>query len=70
MTQPSHKWRSTINARLEIDRLSTNPKFKSRGNSTWLIRQIWKKVLDYEENLPEDWTRESGVLVGIRVGIG
>lgn len=59
-----------MNARLEVDRLSTNPKFKSRGNSPWLIKQTWRKVLKYEENLPENWTRESGVLVGIRVGIG
>ena len=65
-----NRWRSAINARLEIDCLSTNPKYKSKSSSSQIVKQTWRKVLNHEENLPREWTREAGVLVGIRAGIG
>ena len=69
-SEVQNKWRNTINARLEIDCLSTNPNFKSRSNKAQIVKQTWRRVIDNEEDLPREWTREFGVLVGIHAGIG
>ena len=54
-----------INDRLELDCRMTHPHYKTRALSKSLVIQTWEKTLMDEEQLPEDWTSKSGVLVGI-----
>jgi ribonuclease HI len=65
-----NRWMSAINARLVIDCLSANPVFKSKGLKKSLVKQTWKDVCSHKINLPKEWTRETGVLVSMRAGVG
>ncbi|KAJ3738305.1 hypothetical protein EV360DRAFT_58207 [Lentinula raphanica] len=61
----TNKWHFIINSRLATDRLLTRKKtFGKRALAASLVLRMWDGTLEDEGNLPEDWTREAGVLVG------
>ena len=52
--------------RLKFDKLQTDIKrYGSRAIKADLVLKPWSGVLLNEENLPDNWIWESGVLVGI-----
>ena len=65
-TETHNRWLATINKRLKMDQLHTNgKKYKKKAIKKDQVIKTWSGLLLQEENLPEDWTRQSGVLVGI-----
>jgi hypothetical protein len=70
------QWLRSINVSLSRDRISTNKtKFGSLSFNKKLVLNTQSGLLFNEESLPDDWTYEKGVLVGIqpctvRNGIG
>ncbi|CAK5263304.1 unnamed protein product [Mycena citricolor] len=61
-----NRWRRAINTRLLIDCKMTNEKrYGKKAIKPSLVKKTWAKTLKNEVNLPEDWTKEDGVLVGI-----
>ena len=62
------KWLAAVNLRLELDRKMTNPKYKKKALNKSLVLSTWKGVLKNEQDLPDDWIREDGVLVGMDIG--
>ena len=62
------KWLAAVNLRLELDRKMTNPKYEKKALNKSLVLGTWKGVLKNEQDLPDDWIREDGVLVGIDIG--
>jgi ribonuclease HI len=62
-----NRWVSTINKRLLLDQLMTNQsKYGKKALKPRVVAQTWDRVLLNRENLPRDWIRQSGVLVGMR----
>ncbi|KAJ7153557.1 hypothetical protein C8R43DRAFT_1187464 [Mycena crocata] len=62
----NNRWLKSINNRLSADCAMTNEaKWGKRAIKKTLVQKTWCKVLKNEENLPKDWTWETGVLVGI-----
>ena len=61
-----NKWVKAMDLRLEIDCQMTNPRFEKKALRKSLVRETWKGTLFSEADLLEDWTQETGVLVGIR----
>ncbi|PBK83575.1 hypothetical protein ARMGADRAFT_944806, partial [Armillaria gallica] len=45
--------------------LSDKKKYKKKAIQKSLVLKTWQGTLLQESSLPEDWTRENGVLVGI-----
>lgn len=63
-----NRWVGRMNSRLDLDRLTTNKrKFGKKAIRPGIVLQTWGGTLLNERNLPEDWLRQSGVLVGIPV---
>jgi len=62
------KWLAAVNLRLELDRKMTNPKYEKKALNKSLVLGTWKGVLKNEQDLPDDWIREDGVLVGMDIG--
>ncbi|OSD02737.1 ribonuclease H-like protein [Trametes coccinea BRFM310] len=60
------RWRSTINGRLRMDRWVTSRKQTKRSLSPSELEGVWKPLLASADELPMDWTRNVGVLVGMR----
>ncbi|KAJ7843032.1 hypothetical protein B0H13DRAFT_2413103 [Mycena leptocephala] len=62
-----NRWLKVINERLEIDKNLTNKlKYgKQHALSPSLVLETWSGTLLDEDDLPDDWLREPGVLVGI-----
>ncbi|KAJ3978783.1 hypothetical protein F5890DRAFT_1422265, partial [Lentinula detonsa] len=61
----ANKWHFALNSRLATDRILTNKKtFSNRAIEPTLVLNTWRGTIEDEGNLPEDWTREAGVLVG------
>ncbi|KAF8902958.1 hypothetical protein CPB84DRAFT_1678379 [Gymnopilus junonius] len=63
----ARKWIDMINRRLELDCHMTHPKYEKKALSKAIVLLTWERTLLNEENLPLDWTREAGVLVGIQL---
>jgi len=63
-----NKWLAAINVRIELDRKMTNPKYEKKALKKSLVLGTWKGVLKNERDLPDDWIRENGVLVGMDIG--
>lgn len=62
-----NKWIHRMNTRLTLDRHTTDRKrYKSKAVKPATVLNTWGGTLSDEANLPDDWTRQSGVLVGIR----
>ncbi|KAJ3726729.1 hypothetical protein C8R42DRAFT_573728, partial [Lentinula raphanica] len=66
----ARRWKKSVEARLELDRLMITTQFRRRCLSKGLVQRTWEKVTSDDDNLPDDWTGEAGVLVGIRSGQG
>jgi exonuclease III len=65
------RWYKTMNARLSLDReLSNKRKYGKKAIKKRYVLDTWAGTLEREEELPRDWAREGGVLVGIRFGLG
>ncbi|KAJ7583851.1 hypothetical protein C8J56DRAFT_790451 [Mycena floridula] len=58
-----------LNARLALDCARTNKaKYGRHALRTKTVLQTWDGILDKNNSLPVDWTKESGVLVGKTTG--
>ncbi|KAJ3979615.1 hypothetical protein F5890DRAFT_1635284 [Lentinula detonsa] len=66
----TRRWKKSIEARIGLDRLMVTAQFRKRSVSKGLVERTWRSVISDEDNLPEDWTGEAGVLVGRRSGQG
>ncbi|KZP11171.1 ribonuclease H-like protein [Athelia psychrophila] len=64
-TEIHNRWVSAINSRLALDIAMTNKKYEAKAIPRRKILQTWRGTLKNEQNLPPDWTRNSGVVVGI-----
>ncbi|KAE9388214.1 hypothetical protein BT96DRAFT_1074859 [Gymnopus androsaceus JB14] len=64
----TNKWVRMINDRLELDRRMTHHRYGTKALANGLVIHTWRGTLMNEENLPKDWTKESGVLVSITGG--
>ncbi|KAL0058369.1 hypothetical protein AAF712_013560 [Marasmius tenuissimus] len=61
-----NRWRTEIDARIDIDRRSTNKKYEKKALCVEIVRETWKNTLRHEGDLPDNWINiNSGVLVGI-----
>ncbi|KAJ7300972.1 hypothetical protein DFH08DRAFT_724782 [Mycena albidolilacea] len=62
----TNKWLYNLNQRLQQDILLANrPTRRNRPRlPPNLVRETWSGTLDNESNLPEDWLKDSRVLVG------
>ncbi|KAG2337919.1 hypothetical protein BDR05DRAFT_978344 [Suillus weaverae] len=73
-----NRWLKSINNRLTLDRLLTNTtRFGTKATSIDTVLKTWSGILlneensaaevrfALEENLPDNWIRQSGVLVGM-----
>lgn len=62
-----NKWLICINTRLKMDRLHTSSfRYGKKALKETVFMQTWSGILTNEENLPDNWIRQSSVLVGIR----
>ena len=60
-----NKWGQVINTRLKMDRLLTDTlEYGKRALREELVLQTWSGVLMNEQELPDNWIRATGVLVG------
>lgn len=60
------QWSHAINRRMRLDCiLSDKKKFQKKAIRVPLVLKTWRGMLLHESSLPEDWTRENRVLVGI-----
>ncbi|KAK7019772.1 hypothetical protein VNI00_017938 [Paramarasmius palmivorus] len=66
MNEIHNRFIATLNTRLTFDRIQTRDKWDRKKISKGLVLATWRGARHDEKNLPGDWTRESGVLVGIR----
>ncbi|KAF7367382.1 DNA polymerase epsilon catalytic subunit [Mycena sanguinolenta] len=58
-----NRWRKAINTRLNLDRILTDvARYGKKALNQKLVESTWEKVLMDEDNLPKNWTRETGVL--------
>lgn len=61
-----NRWKAIVNQRLHLDRTMTDETLSTRAIDKDMVLQTWSGLLQDEGRLPDDWTKESGVLVGIR----
>jgi hypothetical protein len=54
-----------MNAQLTLDQAITNNKYGKRALKQQIVLNTWKGLLKNEENLPKNWLKSTGVLVGI-----
>lgn len=64
-TEVHNRWVQTINYRLKMDCLMTNKKYERKALSKQLVLQTWRNTLANEDEIPNDWVSNTGVLVGI-----
>ena len=60
-----NRWLATINARLTLDRATTNYKYGKKALKQKIVLDTWKNVLKNEKDMPQNWLKTPGVLVGI-----
>jgi len=48
-----------------LDRSSTSQKYGKKAIKQRIVLSTWKKMLKDEMNLPKNWLKSPGVLVGI-----
>ncbi|KAJ6620491.1 hypothetical protein B0H10DRAFT_1632477, partial [Mycena sp. CBHHK59/15] len=61
-----NRWTACMNNCLKIDRLLTDTsRYGNRALNINMVLKTWDGVLMDNENLPENWIWQSGVLVGI-----
>ncbi|KAH9847291.1 ribonuclease H-like protein [Lenzites betulinus] len=62
--QVTNKWYAAMNARLKMDIALTHKRWASSRIQKSVVLATWRGVVRDEKSLPDDWTSESGVLVG------
>ncbi|KZT27128.1 hypothetical protein NEOLEDRAFT_1061540, partial [Neolentinus lepideus HHB14362 ss-1] len=61
-----NRWIAAMNRKVNLDCLMTNTKrYKKRATPPARVTAMWANVLHDEDNLPPNWARRGGVLVGI-----
>ncbi|KAJ8581192.1 hypothetical protein M405DRAFT_714211, partial [Rhizopogon salebrosus TDB-379] len=58
-------WLSIINSRLKLDKLTNPSRYGKKVLKEDLVLRTWSSTFMKEENLPGNWIKQSGVLVGI-----
>ena len=58
-----NKWVSRINAKLTLDRASTNKKYGSFTTKKSIVLKTWSGTLKNEHTLPDNWINMPRVLV-------
>ncbi|KJA14866.1 hypothetical protein HYPSUDRAFT_149860, partial [Hypholoma sublateritium FD-334 SS-4] len=67
-SQITARWKQRINRRIRLDQtMATKRAHKWKKVDKKLVLETWRGTLENEENLPEDWIRMRGVLVGTGV---
>ena len=62
------RWTNTLNKRLTMDRMLTNEaRFQKNALEASTVKGTWRGCLRNEAELPADWPKARGVLVGILV---
>jgi hypothetical protein len=62
-----NRWLHVINSRLTMERLLTDRRrYGKKALSVQSVTQTWDEILLDRMNLPNNWTKQAGVLVGIR----
>jgi hypothetical protein len=60
-----NRWLMTINARLTLDRLSTNNKYGTKAIKPHTVLDTWTNVIKNEKDLPVNWIKPPRVLVDV-----
>ncbi|KAG1853775.1 hypothetical protein C8R48DRAFT_749589 [Suillus tomentosus] len=61
-----NKWMHAINMRLKFDRLLTDSmRYGKRASKIDTVLKTWSGLLKDEDNLPDNWIRHAGILVGM-----
>ncbi|KAG1860931.1 hypothetical protein F4604DRAFT_1588177 [Suillus subluteus] len=61
-----NRWIRSMNTRLKFDKILTDSrKFKKGALKESIVLNTWSGVLRDKQNLPDNWTKKVGVLVGI-----
>ncbi|KAG1772990.1 hypothetical protein EV702DRAFT_1181209 [Suillus placidus] len=61
-----NKWIHTINMRLKFDRLLTNSmRYGKKASKIITVLKTWSGLLKNKDDLPHNWIRQTGVLVGM-----
>ena len=60
-----NRWLATINARLTLDRSSTNNKYGTKAIKPHTILDTWSNIIKNEKDLPVNWIKSPGVLVDV-----
>jgi hypothetical protein len=62
-----NRWLHVINSKLTMERLLINRRrYGKKALSVQSVTETWDEVLLDRMNLPNNWTKQAGVLVGIR----
>jgi hypothetical protein len=64
-TEIHNRWLAIINARLSLDKSSTSQKYGKKATKQQIVLSTWEKLLKDERDLPRNWLKTPGVLVGI-----
>lgn len=65
-TEIYNRWLHAINTRLKFDRLLTDSKrYGKKALKVETVLKTWSGLLLHEENLPDNWVHNAGVLVGM-----
>ena len=64
-TKIHNQWLAIINTRLILDRATTSNKYSKKATKQKVVLDTWKNVLKNEKDLPQNWLKTPGVLVGI-----
>jgi len=65
-TEIHNKWVNIMNTHLKMDVILTNSyKYKCKATPFNKVLDTWKNILFNERKLPENWIKQTGVLVGI-----
>ena len=64
-TEIHNRWLAIINARPTLDRATTSNKYGKKAIKQKVVLDTWKNVLKNEKDLPQNWLKTPGVLVGM-----
>ncbi|KAK0471826.1 hypothetical protein IW261DRAFT_1344102 [Armillaria novae-zelandiae] len=66
MREIEQRWLHAMNRHMRLDcLLSDQKKFRKKAIRKFLVLTTWQGALVNESSLQEDWTKDSGVLVGM-----
>lgn len=65
MNEITGSWMKAINERLKLDCHMTRRRHGKKAVPKRLVQQTWEKTFQNKNDLPKDWTKVYGVLVGI-----